>query len=355
MRKVTMDEVIELLKEYKEEFGNCRVKKRYITNNGIGLGSIVYAIRHGERQYTEEEKKKLDEIGFAWKVDDCKIPVKYSFDDVLELTEAYIRDSGSKYISSLYIAPNGVPLGRILYNVKIGGRKLTPEQEKALKETGIRFRKVNRHVGRLSFDEIVKLLEEYKVEYGNMNIKVNYTTQKGIRLGAIAANIRRGIRVLTPEQKDILTNMGFNWKSTKKVISMNKVNQLIREYKSIYGDCKVPMKYVTADGIPLGMIVNSIRNGNRSISAEDIKQLNEAGFIWKTRDRRKAVSFDELLIYLKQYKKEYGDLLVPVRYITENNVNLGGLVHNIRVGSRRLTEQEKKKLDKLGFVWRVRN
>ena len=51
----------------------------------------------------------------------------------------------------------------------------------------------------------------------------------------------------------------------------------------------------------------------------------------------------------------HGDLLVPVRYVTEDNIKLGGLVHNIRTGSRRITEKQRKKLSNIGFVWHARN
>ena len=65
---VSFDKVIELLEEYQNEHGDLLVPARYCTANGIKLGSIVSDIRRGGRKTTVEEKAKLDELGFVWKV-----------------------------------------------------------------------------------------------------------------------------------------------------------------------------------------------------------------------------------------------------------------------------------------------
>ena len=65
-KRIPFEEVLELLKEYKEEYGDCNVSVRYKTASGIPLGEIVGNIRYGNRNTTIEEKAKLDAIGFSW-------------------------------------------------------------------------------------------------------------------------------------------------------------------------------------------------------------------------------------------------------------------------------------------------
>ena len=65
-------------------------------------------------------------------------------------------------------------------------------------------------------------------------------------------------------------------------------------------------------------------------------------------------TFDEVIKLLEEYKREYGDCLVPSKYCTADGVKLGNFVHNIRRGGRKTTLEEKARLDELGFVWRVR-
>ena len=65
-------------------------------------------------------------------------------------------------------------------------------------------------------------------------------------------------------------------------------------------------------------------------------------------------SFDKVITLLEEYKREYGDLLIPQRYCTKDGVKLGAIVKNLRYGTRKLTVEEKAKLDEIGFVWNVR-
>lgn len=66
------------------------------------------------------------------------------------------------------------------------------------------------------------------------------------------------------------------------------------------------------------------------------------------------VHFDNVIQLLKEYKQEYGDLLVPARYCTTDGIKLGAIVQSIRSGKRRTSWKEKAKLAQLGFVWKCR-
>lgn len=62
------ERIVELLQIYREKHGNCLVPQKYITEDGINLGLIVRDIRSGKRKTSEEEKAKLNNLGFVWKV-----------------------------------------------------------------------------------------------------------------------------------------------------------------------------------------------------------------------------------------------------------------------------------------------
>ena len=63
---------------------------------------------------------------------------------------------------------------------------------------------------------------------------------------------------------------------------------LLQEYKEQHGDCLVPFRYVTEDGIRLGHIVNSIRSGNKKTSEEEKTILDSLGFVWKAKRGRRS-------------------------------------------------------------------
>ena len=136
-----------------------------------------------------------------------------------------------------------------------------------------------------------------------------------------------------------------------RAVPFYKVIKLLEEYKNEHGDLFVPVRYCTADGVKVGLIVRNIRKGARKTTAEEKAMLGEMGFVWKCREK---FSFAEIIALLEEYKNEHGDLHVPYEYCTVDGIKLGSIVNNIRSGTRKTTAEEKAKLDELGFVWKVR-
>ena len=138
----------------------------------------------------------------------------------------------------------------------------------------------------VKFDEFLKLLEEYKAEYGHCNVPFSHKTAIGIPLGAIVNNIRTGHRKTTLEQKAKLNSIGFVWDASR-VVLFEEVLRLLEEYKEEYGHCVVPKAHKTASGVPLGVIVSSIRYGSRKTTAEEKEKLDAIGFVWRVTGRKK--------------------------------------------------------------------
>ena len=69
---------------------------------------------------------------------------------------------------------------------------------------------------RFKFDEVVRLLLEYKEENGHCNVPKSHKTASGVALGWIVSNIRRGKRSTTLEEKAQLDAIGFVWKAINR-------------------------------------------------------------------------------------------------------------------------------------------
>mmetsp|Transcript_41649 Transcript_41649/g.48573 ORF Transcript_41649/g.48573 Transcript_41649/m.48573 type:complete len:625 (+) Transcript_41649:440-2314(+) len=115
----------------------------------------------------------------------------------------------------------------------------------------------------------------------------------------------RGFANFTQEKIDMLTKVNFKW-STTLVDAWQKKFDALMKYKEENGDCLVPQKY--PENPTLSFWVKRQREHYRllhqgkssSISAERITQLEEAGFVWKTRTRRpnqQKKSLDALASY----------------------------------------------------------
>ena len=264
------------------------------------------------------------------------------FEKVVKLLKEYKEEYGDCLVPSLYTTEDGISLGAIVTRIRNGYRKTTPEEKKILDSFGFVWRVRERS---LSFNEVVNLLKAYKEEHGDCLVPQTYITEDEIPLGAIVTRIRSGHRKTTTEEKEILNNLGFAWKVYEEYISFNEVVNLLKAYKEEYGDCLVPQAYTTEDGIRLGSIVSCIRSGLRKTTPEEKKILDSFGFVWRVRER--SLSFNEVVSLLKEYKKEYGNSLVPQAYITEDGIRLGMIVKNIRSGHIKTTLEEKEILDRL--------
>ena len=54
---------------------------------------------------------------------------------------------------------------------------------------------------------------------------------------------------------------------------------------------------------------------------------------------------------LQDYQEKYGHMHIPVNFITEHNVKLGKIASNIRCGHKKISEEQRKKLNSIGFQW----
>ena len=204
----TFEEVFRLLKEHKDEHEHCNIPENEKVGT-ISLGRIVNSIRTGVRKTTLEQKAMLDSIGFVWKLQEHT-----SFEDVFRLLEEYKAEHEHLNISVDYKVGT-INLGKIVQGIRSGRRKTTNEQKVMLDSIGFVW-KINESPA--SFEDVFRLLEEYKAEHGHINISEDYKVGT-INLGKIVQSIRSGHRKTTDEQKVLLDSIGFVWRvrNRKKV------------------------------------------------------------------------------------------------------------------------------------------
>jgi len=122
---------------------------------------------------------------------------------------------------------------------------------------------------------------------------------------------------------------------------------LLLDYRQENGHCNVPVSH-REGGVKLGLWVQNTRRQFGRLSEERTKQLNDAGFIWDL----VAYNWDSGFAALKKYNKEYGDCLVPAKYIADAFA-LGFWVGHRRKDYKkgRLTAEQVHTLEGLGFDW----
>jgi hypothetical protein len=96
----------------------------------------------------------------------------------------------------------------------------------------------------------------------------------------------------------------------------------------------------------LGGWVSTQRSNRNSLPLNRTKKLEALGFIWDAN----AEAWEEGFCKLEQFKEKEGDCRVPQKH-KEDGYNLGNWISSLRQYKDRLSSEQIKRLDALGFVW----
>ena len=259
MKRRTFEEWLADFVRYNE---NGNVKQTYVTPEGYRLGNWVRGIRQSRYRLTEEQRNRLTESGFVWKV-----KVNRTFDEWLT---DFVRYNKNGNVKITYVTPEGYALGRWVIRIRAGLLKITEEQKKRLNEVGFNWKA---EVGRTFEDWLVDFIRYNH----NGNVAANYVTPEGNKLGQWIHNIRAGKYKLTESQKRLMTEVGFRWKGYRTF------DEWLADFVRYNENGNVKTAYVTPEGYKLGKWVQSIRTGRQMITEEQRKRLNDVEFVWQTR------------------------------------------------------------------------
>ncbi len=124
----------------------------------------------------------------------------------------------------------------------------------------------------------------------------------------------------------------------------------LRAYSNANNDTLVPRSFEAEDGHRLGLWVSVQRTKKATMSRERRRRLEELGFVWDVRDQR----WEEGFTRLQTYRESNSNCLVPFDFNTEDGYRLGAWINIQRVKKDTLSDVRRRRLNKLGFVWDVR-
>lgn len=209
-----------------------------------------------------------------------------SWDAMYACAQQYARSHGHLNVPSNYVAPGGERLGSWLIRqreIRAGKRRgrLTEEQIQKLDAIGMSWRDLAEERWNRNFGA----LQAYYAQHGDLDVPQDYVTEEGLRLGQFVKNMRfhrdtKYRKCLTPSRVIQLTEMGMIW--DVDAYRWQQTYRAARAYFEAHGDLRPAKRYVTEDGVKLGVWLTYQRDkyAKGILSSDKIEMLNAIGMVW---------------------------------------------------------------------------
>ena len=265
---------------------------------------------------------------------------------------------GTLELPRSYTIHSGVPVGKWLElqrQVQAGQRpgRLTAEQAAKLEKLGIRWN----HRLEAAWEKGFASAQKYRTEHGDLLVPVRYRDKNDFALGEwIVYNRQRYLSGnLSSDRVERLEALGMVW-DTGSILWEKSYAAAVQYYLENH-TLEIPVKYVTPDGMALGVWLGSQRAAYKEgvLTDAQIEKLEALEVDWANRNDRKWQTAYEAAV---KYHAAHGNLDVPTEYTDEDGILLGKWVSRQRYAwqnpersSARVTPERKALLDELGMNW----
>ena len=338
-------------KQYYEEHGNLEVPSRYVTKEGVSLGRWISSVRRWynsgvHQKYLKSSRiKQLEDIGMIWNA------IDNFWQQSFKLAQDYHREYGNLDIPTNYITQEGTHLGSWICRQRLlhQSNALTDEQINKLNSIGMDWMERVDRIWENGFIEAKKYFELY----GHLNVPVKYVTDNGFSLGGWVQRQRTLYKnnKMSDDRIKRLTDISMNWNPDNWEFRFN----LAKQYYEEHGNINISQKEVI-QGVWLGKWIvfqkKAMKDGKltpKQIEMLKTLPIEEVG----RKDNRWWSMYEEA----KKYYKEFGNLNIPMNYLTSNGKKLSDWIirqrRNYKLG--KMPSEHKEKLDEIGFVWDLSN
>lgn len=185
----TWDDIIQLLVEYKKEYGSVNMPAT-TKFKGYGIGNWISKVRSQYRKgsLSTQQIEELETLGIIW---DTLPP---TFEQMLVYAEEYYAEYGNLRVPCNYATKDGIKLGNwiSLQRRKYTGKAtdcipLTTEQIRRLEDIGMEWNL------RVPFETMYAGAQKYYAEHGNLDLSQKAVVN-GLKLGSWISEQKRRLR-----------------------------------------------------------------------------------------------------------------------------------------------------------------
>ena len=327
---VTWDEWFGRLVRFKDREGHCRVPKRHV-EDGYRLGQWVGAQRWKESELPTGRRERLELLDFVWD------SIELQWEDGFTSLANYREREGHCRVPRAHIE-DGYPLGSwVGVQRRNKSEQLSVDRLRRLDALGFVWDLINHQ-----WEEGFRHLTRFKDLEGHCRVPARHTDD-GYRLGQWVGVQRYKYALLTNDQRTRLDLLGFIWDPFSADWEVGF--KLLMAYKLRESNCLVPSTYIE-DGYPLGSWVGVQRRNASKLTKDRRLRLDEIAFVFDVDDQQWELGFK----FLKEYWGREGHCRVP-QATKESDFSLGQWVARQRRKKEELSNEKKKRLDDLGYVW----
>ncbi|WP_302275117.1 Helicase associated domain protein [Faecalibacterium prausnitzii] len=342
-----------------------------VVNNFEGLTSISGLQSEMQeavhRLYANGESDKIvtERFEVIEQVHDCRVlfeqlqaSLSSGWEHYFSEASIYYAEHGNLNVPKLYTTPGGLSLGvwlvtqRRVREGQIQGN-LTEQQIARLDSIGMVWG--NRK--EIAWQRGFEVAKKYHDTYGNLMVPGKYTDPDGYPLGQwiIKARQQKLNGRLKEERISQLDEIGMVWNIFDA--KWEKAYALAAAYYEENGNLNIPRSYVTSGGERLGLWLASQQWAypKGKLTGEQVERLNRIGMYWGNRNDRQ---WNEGYQEAKRYFEVYGNLNVPINYVSPGGYALGKWIKRQRYARLNpeksgavLTEERIAKLDEIGMRW----
>ena len=322
------------LKKYCDQEGHAKVPKDFRLVDDLQLGQWVGSQRSLRAQMPQERQAQLESLsGWVWdsKEDAWEIGFHY--------LQEYLDREGHCTVPRAYKTEDGYLLGSWLGNQRL--RQQTIQEDRKVKLESLLGWQWNEKDA--AWESWFCLLRNYLSQHGHSFVPAKYVTVNGQKLGNWVANQRALENDMPNERKISLENL-FGW--TWDVISelWEQGFRQLEVYSVRENHCRVPTKFITADGYRLGQWSQVQRSTKELLSTERTARLESlSGWSWDAIAEKWEIGFR----YLQEFANRQGNCKVPKRELTPDGYRLGQWVQVQKSSWSTMPIERKKRLEEL--------
>jgi len=319
------------LQNFAHQEGHCLVPRDKKIGR-LNLGLWVRVQRAKRDVLTQSQISRLNSLGFSWD------PLVEQWEESFSELKRFYEKNGHCRVSKDFKA-GSIKLGIWVSNQRKKRDSLSPNQIERLNSLQFSWDALSD-----KWEMAFSALQEFHQRKGHCRVPHDFSVN-GLKLGSWVSNQRQNADKISPERVSRLNALEFSWDARAEL--WEKAYDALLEFYQRERHCRVPFNFVV-DGLKLGVWVVSQRQKKEEISHERVERLNSLGFTWDPHTEKWEAAFS---ILLKFYQRE-GHCLVTQGIILDG-LKLGVWVRTQRINKESLSQERIKRLDSIGFVWRV--